>query len=121
MLKNYPKLYDAATFERLVRDVMGYQLGIPFQLYGRNGQLQSGIDLFARINNQEFIVVQCKNYLSKKSVKEIQKIIEEEIEKSNQLNITILEFWFVTALNRDTKIQYVKPLKYIYSYISCQK
>ena len=56
-----PKSRSADEFETMCADVLSCLEDTNFQRYGRNGQSQNGIDLYA---NQFTIVAQCKNYFN---------------------------------------------------------
>jgi len=73
----FPKLEDEKEFEKLVRDLFKRKTKNPnFQIYGRKGQDQYGIDCFGYdYTNKEFVVVQCKNY-TKENYSDLQEKIK---------------------------------------------
>jgi len=56
-------LKDEKEFETLVNDLCISYYGIDFQVYGRRGQKQSGIDGLSFSKDEKQIVYQCKNKL----------------------------------------------------------
>lgn len=95
-----PKSKSADEFECMCCDVLSIFYNTKFQQYGRNGQQQHGIDLYS--NNQFSIVAQCKNYF--KST-DIIKMLKSDYESAmKQFNPK--KFIAMTALERDTNIQY---------------
>lgn len=99
----FPKIEDSKTFELLARDIIQVKFNINCSIYGRNGQNQSGIDLFTSGNRR--MAIQCKDYLVNKSISEVKTNILTEIEKLKGLMFPVSEFWFVTALSRDVNMQ----------------
>lgn len=94
----YPKLKDAYEFEKLTRDVMEIKYpGRKFELYGRNGQSQEGIDIKPS-NSGEVICAQCKNYNEMK-----QNDIEHILNKVTYSELTTLII--ATSVDRDRKLQ----------------
>ncbi|MFL0196105.1 hypothetical protein ACJDU8_11090 [Clostridium sp. WILCCON 0269] len=92
-------------FENMCQEVLGTELKLNFQPYGRSGQNQYGIDLFAPITPEEIIVVQCKNFFSKISI----KIIGSELAKFKNIpienTIKITRYIFATTAPTDNNIQ----------------
>ncbi|MBQ7783095.1 MAG: hypothetical protein IJ368_03915 [Oscillospiraceae bacterium] len=97
-----PRSKSPEEFECLCKDVLPYLIqGTEFEIYGRKGQLQNGIDLYSV---DQKIVVQCKNYFEPYNlVKQIKSDYSQALQK---LNIIPFEtFIAMTALQRDVKIQ----------------
>ena len=63
-LSQLPKSRSAEEFELMCSDILQNNYGVRFQSYGRNGQAQNGIDLFAQLpgTHNLYVVAQCKNY-----------------------------------------------------------
>ena len=55
-----PKQTDAKIFEQMVKDCASKKYNKEFNLYGRTGQNQHGIDIYSINDFAE--VIQCKNY-----------------------------------------------------------
>ena len=66
-LMKLPKTSSAEEFEKICNDVLTLTLNQNFQLYGRQGQNQNGIDLYVDLPDGGRIVAQCKNYLAPNS------------------------------------------------------
>lgn len=92
-------------FENMCQDVFSTRFGLDFQPYGRGGQNQYGIDLFATNTTGQIVVVQCKNFFSGIS----SKTIDTELGKFENIpleNIILREkYIFATTAFRDTTIQ----------------
>ena len=99
-----PKSRSSEEFESICRDVLKSIYNMDFVLYGRKGQKQYGIDLYAKSTNESYIVVQCKNY-NKNSSKKFCSQFCDDIESSSNLEFKIKKFIVMTALDRDAKIQ----------------
>lgn len=99
----FPKIQDPAMFEMIARDTLEIKLNTNLSIYGSKGQKQNGIDLYT--SELDRCVVQCKDYLSYKSVVEMEKIIRTELNKTKGLAFEFTKFWIATALNRDINIQ----------------
>lgn len=99
-----PKSSSSKEFENMCRDVLKMKYGMDFDFYGRTGQKQYGIDLYAKSKNDSYIVVQCKNYY-KSTFEKFCSQISEDIKSSNSLGFIIEKFIVMTALDRDVKIQ----------------
>lgn len=107
-----PKTSSAEEFEAMCVDVLQMEYGVPFCSYGRKGQIQNGIDLFAS-NLQGDIVVQCKNYhLS--SYEKLRKQLSNDIESVCQSDkFKIVKFIAMTSMNRDNETQdFIRKLNY---------
>jgi len=62
-------------FEILSKIVCEQKFDVTFDLYGRNGQEQNGIDLFS---NSFRICVQCKNYQGNDASKNLLRVINSD-------------------------------------------
>lgn len=103
-----PKTKSWEEFDLIAKDVFSKMINTYFQSFGRKGQMQNGADSYVNIYNNEYIMVQCKNYLKIKGIKSVYKIIDEEVEKLESLSesgYNITKFYIVTALDLDVKIQ----------------
>lgn len=90
----FPRLKSAEAFECLVRDYFRVKHGEDFQLYGRNGQKQYGVDV---VNHSQKLQVQAKNYALKE--KDIDEILDAHEMKDCQA------FYIACSGDRDAKLQ----------------
>lgn len=101
-------------FEILLKgmiDVIWQQEG--WQIYGRPGQGQSGIDLFGYDNKSKFTGIQCKKKKTTDSDGILltnslltKKLITDEIKEADKIKDPSLErYIFATTSSRDTKVQ----------------
>lgn len=101
-----PQTKDPNEFEDMVRDCFLKKF-ISAQRYGRKGQKQYGIDIIITFINsnriQEYIAVQCKNYLPNE--KELDKIISDAISGSKRLPSPLHKIVIAIGSERDTKTQ----------------
>ena len=108
-LMEIPKSRDAEEFERMCKDILDKKYGIEFELYGRPGQKQNGIDIYTydKISSNGYIVAQCKNYFNQSSAKRLIKAIENDINSSKNLPFyeDINKFIVMTSMYRDKKVQ----------------
>ena len=107
-------LTDEKKFEDLVNDLCSKKYGIEFQIYGRKGQKQYGIDGSALTKENKSILHQCKNKMISRTDSTIQSellkdletettaMIKEFIEKKNY---NLDKFIFANSFKRDTKLQ----------------
>ena len=114
-----PKTKSPEDFELICRDVLTEKCNIEFKLYGRNGQRQNGIDLFAQEKDGSLIVAQCKNYCDENKADTLIKKMESDIKKINDIykqkedeaknkkgeKKQIKKVFLMTSYNTDTKIQ----------------
>lgn len=90
-------------FETITMDVFQMEyFDVYFQKYGRQGQEQFGVDIcgIGQVNTR-VMGVQCKNYKSSLSKQQI----EEEIVKAERFEPKLTEYFIVTKLEQDNKIQ----------------
>ena len=90
----FPRLKSADAFECLVRDYFRVKHGEDFQLYGRNGQKQYGVDV---VNSSRTFQVQAKNYALKE--KDIEEILDAHKMKDCRA------FYIACSGDRDAKLQ----------------
>jgi len=107
-------LTDEKEFENLVNDLCSKKYALEFQIYGRKGQKQYGIDGSTLTKENKHILHQCKNKMISRSDSAIQKellndletetkaIKEEFVEKKGY---TLDRFIFANSFKRDTKLQ----------------
>lgn len=103
-----PKSRSAEEFELLCGEYLRERYKINAQQYGRNGQSQNGIDIFAPSLTQRgfYDVAQCKNYFRASSANELIKKIASDIDAaSKQTTITISKFYVMISLDRDLNVQ----------------
>lgn len=114
MTLNFLPPQNWQDFENFVKgtvEVIWDQQG--WHLYGRQGQAQSGIDIFGYDNKQNFVGIQCKKRVQTNSNGEILKnslltrsLIQDEIKSALKINSPSLDkLIFATTSSRDTKIQ----------------
>ena len=105
----FPPLKDEKEFESLVNDLCIEKYGIEFQVYGRKGQKQHGIDGLSFSKDEKQIVYQCKNKIINRDDKSIQKELIKDIE--NEVKTTSAEFQnvntfiFANSFKQDTVLQ----------------
>lgn len=104
-LMEIPKSRSAEEFECLCTDILTQAYNQRFLRYGRNGQKQNGIDIYASPDNEHYIVAQCKNYFLSTSTKNIVKQIEKDAKAAEISNFNISKFIVMTAMNRDKYVQ----------------
>ena len=105
----FPQLTDEKNFESLVNDLCIEKYGIEFQVYGRKGQKQNGIDGLSFSKNKKQIVYQCKNKLTNRDDKKIQtellEDIENEVKSASTEFQSIDKFIFANSFKQDTTLQ----------------
>lgn len=104
-LMQLPKSRSAEEFENICKDVLTFEYGIKFNSYGRNGQKQNGIDIYAQLNEKNYIVAQCKNYFSLNSANTINKQIEKDVKATENIPFHINQFIAMTSMDRDLNVQ----------------
>lgn len=98
---NFPKPANWQDFQTFIKDLMNEKYEGGFDVFGRNGQAQNGIDILGQDNGQ-VIGVQCKRF---DSTKLTFKIVENEVNKADNNNPPLQKFIFVTTTPRDKNIQ----------------
>jgi len=105
----FPPLKDEKEFESLVNDLCVEKYRIDFQVYGRKGQKQSGIDGLSFSKDEKQIVYQCKNKIIARDDKKIQAEllhdIENEIKSASAEFQSIDTFIFANSFKQDTALQ----------------
>ena len=105
----FPRLKNDDDFECLVRDYFRVTYGEDFQLYGRNGQKQYGVDA---VDPSRTLQVQAKNYALKE--KDIDEILDAHKMKDCEA------FYIACSGDRDAKLQdYVSSLSKSSSFPIC--
>lgn len=105
----FPRLKSDDAFECLVRDYFHVKYGEDFQLYGRNGQKQYGVDA---VDPSRTLQVQAKNYALKE--KDIDEILDTHKMKDCKA------FYIACSGDRDAKLQnYVSSLSKSSSFPIC--
>lgn len=98
-----PKTKDSDEFEMMVKDCASRKWGKNFQLYGRKGQTQNGIDIYSE---DWEIVIQCKNYSSINiQVSKLKAQILDDYHRATATYRNIKRFVAVTSYDRDAQIQ----------------
>lgn len=95
------KNFDAYSFQELCADVLFDLYVEKFEVYGRKGQIQNGIDLRSQTR-----VAQCKFY--SEDTKDPYGRLTNQIEKDFStacMHFEFSEFIVITSLNRDTETQ----------------
>jgi len=107
-------LTDEKKFEDLVNDLCSVKYGLEFQIYGRKGQKQYGIDGSALTQENKYILHQCKNKMISRNDSAIQKELLNDLEtETNSMIAEFIEkrgyvldkFIFANSFKRDTKLQ----------------
>lgn len=104
-LMQLPKSRSAEEFEKMCKDILTNEYGIRFKRYGRNGQKQNGIDIYAEQVGGGYIVAQCKNYFSLNSANDFTKQINKDVKNAEKIPFQINHFIAMTALDTDLNIQ----------------
>ncbi|WP_373030938.1 NACHT domain-containing NTPase [Sulfurovum sp.] len=102
-------LKDEKEFESLVNDLSIEKYGVEFQVYGRKGQKQKGIDGLSFSKDEKQIVYQCKNKIITREDKKIQvellNDIENEVKSASTEFQSIDTFIFANSFKQDTVLQ----------------
>ena len=107
-------LTDEKKFEDLVNDLCSKKYGLEFQIYGRKGQKQYGIDGSALTRENKHILHQCKNKMISRGDSAIQKELLRDLETETNAMVeefikgkgyTLDRFIFANSFKRDIKIQ----------------
>jgi len=102
-------LKDEKEFESLVNDLCVEKYDIEFQVYGRKGQKQSGIDGLSFSKDEKQIVYQCKNKIIARDDKKIQAELLDDIDtevKSASTEFSSIDmFIFANSFKQDTVLQ----------------
>jgi hypothetical protein len=105
----FPPLKDEKEFESLVNDLCEEKYGITFQVYGRKGQKQDGIDGLSFSRDKKLIVYQCKNKLINRDDNKIQTELLKDIQievKTASIEFTNIDtFIFANSFKQDTVLQ----------------
>ena len=105
----FSPLKDEKEFESLVNDLCEEKYGLEFQVYGRKGQKQSGIDGLCFSKHEKQIVYQCKNKLIIRDDKEIRaellEDLENEVKSASAKFPNINTFIFANSFKQDTALQ----------------
>jgi len=98
--QNYPKPANWQDFQIFVKDLLNEKYDEGFDVYGRNGQAQDGIDILGRFHNKT-IGTQCKRLDTQLTL----KLITDEIAKTDKSDLKLTNYIFATTCLRDKKIQ----------------
>lgn len=102
-------LKDEKEFESLVNDLCVEKYGIEFQVYGRKGQKQNGIDGLSFSKDEKQIVYQCKNKdITRTGAKiktELLGDIQTEVKSASAEFPNINTFIFANSYKQDTVLQ----------------
>jgi hypothetical protein len=107
-------LTDEKKFEDLVNDLCSEKYGLEFQIYGRKGQKQHGIDGSALTKDKKHILHQCKNKMITRSDKAIQAELLKDLANETEAMVQefienkeykVDKFIFANSFKRDTKLQ----------------
>lgn len=101
---SFPKINNPEIFEEFCRDILNIKYNLNFNLYGRKGQKQDGIDIYSDSKDKLLIVAQCKNKF-KKNLPEFYGQITTDINSTKNFNFKINEYIVMTTLDRDKNIQ----------------
>ena len=95
---------DEHTFEKLSCDLWNRIFdNNSFQLVGRRGQNQDGVDVIGRDKSNNFIGIQCKCKGIGKKLTE--KEIMDEVEKTKKFEPSLEEYYILTTAEKDGKIE----------------
>lgn len=97
---NYPIPANWQDFQIFVKDLLAEKYKTKFDIYGREGQKQNGVDIFG-VFEKKNIGVQCKK-LGKRITT---KMICDEIEKAKLFEPHLNRYMIVTTDRRDAKVQ----------------
>lgn len=97
---NFLKPANWQDFQTFIKDLLNEKYDEGFDIYGRNGQSQDGIDILG-LYHANVIGVQCKRLDSALTM----KLVKEEIEKTDKSNLKLTKYIFVTTTPRDKNIQ----------------
>ena len=108
-------LIDEKEFEDLVNELCCKKYNLQdFQLYGRKGQKQYGIDGFVVTEDKHLIVHQCKNKMISRKDSEIKKELLKDIECETEVMVKefiekkkykVKTFIFANSFKQDTQLQ----------------
>lgn len=98
---NFPKPANWQDFQIFIKDLMNEKYAGGFDIYGRNGQAQNGIDILGQFYGK-VIGVQCKRF---DPTKFTFKIIQDEVNMADKNNPPLQKFIFATTIPRDKDIQ----------------
>lgn len=98
--KNYPKPANWQDFQIFIKDLLNEKFEKGFDIYGRNGQAQDGIDILGRFNNKT-IGIQCKRL----DIDLTLKLITDEIAQTDKSSLKLARYIFATTCPRDKNIQ----------------
>lgn len=97
---NYPKPANWQDFQIFIKDLLNEKYEKGFDIYGRNGQAQDGIDIIGSFKNNTF-GIQCKRL----DVDLKLKLIIDEIAKTDKSDLKLSKYIFATSSPRDKNIQ----------------
>lgn len=98
--KNYLQPANWQDFQIFIKDLLNEKYDEGFDVYGRNGQAQEGIDILGRFHNNT-IGVQCKRLDKKLTM----RLITNEILKTDKSDLKLTKYIFATTCPRDRDIQ----------------
>lgn len=107
---NLPKTKSVGEFEEICVDVLNTLYNEKnFDIFGRRGQRQDGIDIIERGHaSTDFTVAQCKNYFTKSTIKNFVNIVKNDVFTANEMFCNqnkIQLFIAMTSISRDSHIQ----------------
>jgi len=99
-----PKTKDWSLFERMCRDILCEKYPSEFELYGRQGQKQYGIDIRDGCWVGGETVAQCKNWHDQSRAKGLADEIRKDLADA-KAKFKIKKYIVMTALDKDTKAE----------------
>jgi hypothetical protein len=96
----YDKPANWQDFQIFIKDLLNEKYEASFDLYGRNGQTQDGIDIVG-VYKGRTIGAQCKRLDTKLNL----KLIQYEISKTDAADLNLSTYIFATTSPRNKKIQ----------------
>ncbi len=100
--KKLPQAYQLAGLSDFHKDILNEKYEDGFDIYGRNGQAQDGIDILGRFHNNT-IGTQCKRL----DIDLTLKLIIDEIAKTDKSDLKLSKYIFATTCPRDKNRLYI--------------
>ena len=94
--KNYLKPANWQDFQIFIKDLLNEKYEGGFDIYGRNGQAQDGVDVLGRFYNNT-IGTQCKRL----DIDLTLKLIKDEIVKTDKSDLKLSKYIFATTCRKE--------------------
>lgn len=102
---DFTPVADAEQFERLLADLLSEKYGVKFQLLGRRGQAQSGIDVVGKLPNKRWLLVQAKNRKASHGSVLTFRDVEDACKALVTPNVPVESFIVATTSLNDSDLQ----------------